>query len=244
MMTRDERLAIRRSWEIIGAAGDEVSDLFYQRLFELAPHYRPLFGPDLGPLKRKLVAMLDLIVRSLDWPDAAWHEVVPVDQDLFLNLAALGRRHAEQYAVPDAAYDHVGEALLWTLDRRLGKAFTAELRAVWARVYTLVAVTMRMGSCTVELTDVLQAVSLSRQLTVIELQLEDGGHCGTIWLKSGQVVGARRGATQGKPAFFDLVARPRARFRISRLADPPSLPQPIGQLRVLLLEAGGAARPA
>jgi hypothetical protein len=89
-----------------------------------------------------------------------------------------------------------------------------------------------------DLADVLQVLWLSRQLTAVELQLEDGGHCGTIWLKSGHVVGARRGATQGKAAFYDLVGRRNATFRVVRLADPPTFPEPLGAIETLL-----AARP-
>jgi hypothetical protein len=91
-----------------------------------------------------------------------------------------------------------------------------------------------------DLTEVLQVLALSRQLTAVELRLEDGGHLGTIWLKSGRVVAARRGATQGQAAFHDLVARRHATFRVSRLADPPTFPEPLGIIGALL----DARRPA
>ncbi len=60
-------------------------------------------------------------------------------------VLALGRRHIDLYRVPDAAYDTVAQALLWTLDYGLGEAFTTEVRDAWTRVYTLVAKTMKMG---------------------------------------------------------------------------------------------------
>ncbi len=37
----------------------------------------------------------------------------------------------------------VGQALLWTLEKALGRAFTPELRHAWTTVYTLVATTMQ-----------------------------------------------------------------------------------------------------
>jgi hemoglobin-like flavoprotein len=146
-VTREERMAVRRSWEIVGAAGDSLSDVFYDRLFAIAPRYRPLVEPDLAARKRGLVALLELVVRSLDRPDEAWRRSVPVEEDLFLVLLALGRRHAQHGAVPDTACDDVAAALLWTLEHRLGKAFTAELRAAWSRVVALVAKTVKMGRC-------------------------------------------------------------------------------------------------
>jgi hemoglobin-like flavoprotein len=37
----------------------------------------------------------------------------------------------------------VGAALLWTLEKGLGRAFTPEMRDAWATVYGLLASTMR-----------------------------------------------------------------------------------------------------
>jgi nitric oxide dioxygenase len=60
-------------------------------------------------------------------------------------VLALGRRHRELYKVPDEAYRTVRDSLLWTMDYGLGEAFTPEARMAWARVYDLIAITMRMG---------------------------------------------------------------------------------------------------
>lgn len=145
MLSGAHKAAIKRSWELVVPIADTAADLFYKRLFELAPQYRRLFEQDLAPQKRKLLAMLQFIVKSMDWPAEAWRESVDVENDLFLVVLALGRRHSELYAVPDASYDAVGAALLWTLDYGLGEAFTEEVKEAWTRVYTLLATTMKMG---------------------------------------------------------------------------------------------------
>lgn len=147
MIDESHKTAIRRSWELVIPIADTAADLFYKRLFELAPHYRALFGEDLAPQKRKLIAMLKFVVKSLDWSEESWRESVSEDEDLFLVVLALGRRHAELYGVPDESYDVVGAALLWTLDYGLGEAFTIETRDAWTRVYGLLAQTMKMGKC-------------------------------------------------------------------------------------------------
>lgn len=145
MLTQDQRAVVQRTWALVEPVTETVADLFYRRLFELAPDYRALFPGELEPQKRKLIGMLRFVVRSLDWSDAQWREVVAEESDLFLVMLALGRRHTELYRVPDAAYATVGEALVWTLDYGLGKAFTPEAREAWVRVYTLVSMTMRMA---------------------------------------------------------------------------------------------------
>lgn len=147
MLSPEEKQAIRRSWELVVPIAETAADLFYKRLFELEPAYRELFPADMADQKRKLVAMLAFAVKSLDWDDEAWRSPVAAEEDLFLVVLALGRRHAELYRVPDQAYETVGAALLWTLDYGLGEAFTPEVRAAWTRIYGLLSSTMKMGRC-------------------------------------------------------------------------------------------------
>ena len=127
MLNDAEKKLILHSWRLVVPIKDTAADLFYRRLFEIKPAYQQLFKSDMATQKRKLIAMLAFIVKSLDWSDSAWRDDVAEEDDLFLVVLALGRRHAELYAVPDAAYAAVGEALLWTLD------------------YGLVATAMKMG---------------------------------------------------------------------------------------------------
>ncbi len=53
----------------------------------------------------------------------------------------LGRRHAG-YGVEEAHYDSVGGALLWTLEKGLGAAWTEEAAEAWSAAYALLANTM------------------------------------------------------------------------------------------------------
>jgi hemoglobin-like flavoprotein len=145
MITDAEKEAVRRSWKLVVPIGETAADLFYKRLFELRPDYRKLFPDDLAAQKRKLLQMLAFIVKSLTWPDAAWRDDIPIDEDLLLVVLALGRRHSELYSIPAESYATVGEALVWTLDYGLGDAFTAEVRDAWLHVYTLLSKTMLMG---------------------------------------------------------------------------------------------------
>jgi hemoglobin-like flavoprotein len=150
MLTQRERELISDSWRLVDGLGTTVSDLFYRRLFEVAPQFRPLFKDDLEPQKRKLFSMLRFIVRSVDWPDSAWNEQVDADKDFFLIMLALGRRHSDLYHVPAESYAAVCDALLWTLDYGLGKEFTPDTRRAWERVYSLIATTMKLGRLSVD----------------------------------------------------------------------------------------------
>lgn len=153
MLDDQQKKVLRDSWRLVVPIADTAADLFYKRLFELKPEYREYFKSDLTSQKRKLMAMLGFIVKSVDWPDDAWRENVAAEDDLFLIVLALGRRHSLLYKIPDDTYESVGEALLWTLDFGLGKAFTSEVRAVWTQLYNLLALTMKLGRLSVQSTD-------------------------------------------------------------------------------------------
>jgi hemoglobin-like flavoprotein len=90
-----------------------------------------MFRGDMAEPRKKLMQMLTAAVKGLDHLD----QLAPV-------LQALGRRHVG-YGVSDRHYEIVGQALLWTLEKALGRAFTPELRHTWTAVYTLVATTMK-----------------------------------------------------------------------------------------------------
>ncbi|HVR94592.1 MAG TPA: globin domain-containing protein, partial [Casimicrobiaceae bacterium] len=58
---------------------------------------------------------------------------------------SLGARHAA-YGTKTEHYAIVAEALLWSLEKGLGDAFTPEVRSAWAKVYDVLATTMQTGA--------------------------------------------------------------------------------------------------
>ena len=62
-------------------------------------------------------------------------------------VQSLGTRHVS-YGVRDKDYDTVGQALLWTLRKGLGDAFTPDVEAAWSNVYATLASAMQSGSGT------------------------------------------------------------------------------------------------
>jgi hemoglobin-like flavoprotein len=67
-----------------------------------------------------------------------WANIAPA-------VAALGQRHAD-YGVKIEDYDTVGKALIATLEKGLGDAFTPEVRAAWLACYAAVAAEMVNGA--------------------------------------------------------------------------------------------------
>jgi hemoglobin-like flavoprotein len=131
MVTFSQKALVQDSFAALAPSAEDVAALFYGRLFELDPALRRMFSADLTPQRRKLAQMLTAAVKGLDRPD----QLIPVVQNL-------GRRHVA-YGVTDAHYETVGAALLWTLKKGLGSAFTPEVEDAWATVYRLLSTTMK-----------------------------------------------------------------------------------------------------
>ena len=130
-MTPQQVTLVQDSFAKVRPIADTAADLFYGRLFEIAPGVRAMFPEDMREQKKKLMAMLGLAVTNLHKPDT----VVPA-------LQALGRQHVA-FGTQAAHYAPVGEALLWTLEQRLGPDFTPEVREAWTETYGLVARVMQ-----------------------------------------------------------------------------------------------------
>ena len=131
MLTDTQIALVQKSFAVIAPIADDAAVLFYQRLFEIDPSLKSMFRGDMAEQRRKLMQMLTAAVKGLQRLD----RLVPVLEDL-------GRRHIG-YGVTDQHYDTVGAALLWTLEKGLGRAFTPEAKEAWTAVYGLLANTMR-----------------------------------------------------------------------------------------------------
>ena len=135
-MTNEQIKLVQDSFRQVAPIAETAAQLFYARLFELDPDLELLFKGNLSEQGRKLMQMLGLAVNSLDRMD----QLLPV-------VRSLGARHVS-YGVRDKDYDTVGRALLWTLRKGLGEAFTPDLEAAWSNVYATLASAMQSGSGT------------------------------------------------------------------------------------------------
>jgi nitric oxide dioxygenase len=118
---------VQSTWRAVVPIADVAADLFYDRLFEIDPRLRPLFPDQLAAQKQKLIAMIGRVVAALRDLDG----IVPVIQEL-------GRRHVG-YGVNDRDYATVGSALLWTLEKGLGDAWTPAVKDSWNAAYGLLS---------------------------------------------------------------------------------------------------------
>jgi hemoglobin-like flavoprotein len=133
-MTKHQQELVQSSFKKLSPITQEAAELFYSRLFEIAPYLRPLFRNDLKEQGKKLMETLAVVVNGLD----RFEDISPL-------LKKLGQQHT-LYGVTNAHYDIAASALLWTLERGLGAEFTDEVRNAWVSFYGIVADTMKKGA--------------------------------------------------------------------------------------------------
>lgn len=126
-MTPQEIKLLKASYAQVQPIAEQAAELFYTRLFSIAPSVKPLFHNDMRTQGRMLLASIGLVVKNLDQPERITDMVTK-----------MGQRHATYGARPEH-YPVVGEALLWTLKQGLGEGFTPAHAKVWAEAYQILA---------------------------------------------------------------------------------------------------------
>ena len=122
-MTPEQVKLVQDSFAKIAPISETAAVLFYDRLFEVAPAVKSMFPPDMTEQRRKLMATLAVVVNGL----SNLESILPAASALAVRHISYGAR-AEHYPV-------VGAALLWTLEKGLGDAWTPDVAAAWTTAY-------------------------------------------------------------------------------------------------------------
>lgn len=133
-MTPDQVKLVQDSFMKVKPIATQAVDLFYARLFEIAPEVRPMFPADITAQRCKLLKMLATAVTNLHQIET----IIPAVEDL-------GKRHVG-YGVKDAQYDKVGEAFIWAFEKGLGEAFTPPVKEAWVAAYGTLAGVMKTAA--------------------------------------------------------------------------------------------------
>lgn len=135
-LTPQQELLIRESFADVREVAGALANLFYGRLFAIAPELRPLFKGDIREQGLKLMGMLDSCVESL----GRLEEIRP-------QLHDLGKRHVE-YGTKAEHYPVVAKALLWSLGQALEHRFDKETKDAWTQLILGIAEEMQTGAAT------------------------------------------------------------------------------------------------
>src|SRR5215468_5275238 len=110
---------VQDSFAKVAPISEQAAVLFYDRLFEVAPAVRAMFPADMSEQRKKLMGTLAVVVNGL----SNLEQILPAASALATRHVSYGAR-AEHYPV-------VGSVLLWTLEKGLGEAWTADVAGAW-----------------------------------------------------------------------------------------------------------------
>ncbi|HLJ50564.1 MAG TPA: globin domain-containing protein [Bryobacteraceae bacterium] len=134
-MTPEQVKLIRTSFDAMWPVRDDIAALCYGRFFELAPDARALFKTtDMVRQRGKLMDMIAALVGSLD------------QNAIFQSIVTNSGRHHARFGVRPAQYDALGEALVWSIERKLGSSFTPDMLASWRVLYDRVQTDMQKAA--------------------------------------------------------------------------------------------------
>jgi hemoglobin-like flavoprotein len=122
-MTPDQVKLVQESFSKVAPISETAAVIFYDRLFEVAPSVKAMFPADMTEQRKKLMMMLAAVVNGLGHLES----ILPA-------VSALAKRHVSYGAQPEH-YPVVGGALLYTLEKGLGEAWTPELADAWTAAY-------------------------------------------------------------------------------------------------------------
>lgn len=122
-MTPTQVSLVQDSFAKVVPIVDQAAVIFYDRLFAIAPQVKPLFKGDMATQRRALMGTLGVVVNGL----SNLPTVLPA-------ASALAKKHVG-YGVESSHYSAVGAALLWTLEKGLGEAWTPEVASAWTDAY-------------------------------------------------------------------------------------------------------------
>jgi hemoglobin-like flavoprotein len=114
---------VQESFSKVVPISEAAAVIFYDRLFEVAPSVKTMFPSDMTQQRKKLMMMLAAVVNGL----GNLESILPA-------ASAMAKRHVDYGAHPEH-YPVVGGALLWTLEKGLGEAWTPDVADAWTAAY-------------------------------------------------------------------------------------------------------------
>jgi nitric oxide dioxygenase len=126
-LTPEQIKTVQDSFDRVFPVKEELSESFYDVLFDMAPGVRGLFPEDMMSQRLKLSDTLSYTVRNLHRPEVVEETIV-----------GLARRHVRYGALPEH-FAPVGMALITALKKHLPGGMTEKEADAWLLAYTFIA---------------------------------------------------------------------------------------------------------
>lgn len=132
-MNEDTIVRLESSFNLLAPRGEELVDRFYAQLFNANPGVRGMFPQSMVEQKKKLLASVALVVKSLRNAEA-----------LRQPLLEMGARHGD-YGTLEEHYPIVRDTLVGVMREMAGAQWNEQLTADWTAALNFVAGIMIEG---------------------------------------------------------------------------------------------------
>lgn len=144
-MTPAQLRILRNSFAKIEPVSDRFGEMFYERLFSIAPELRKMFGSDLKLQQAKFMKVIKEVIElhlrsSISLPITAQAADTAVIPGAFWS----GKLHAA-YGVTLEDFETMKTAVVWALEKTLGEDCSADVKDAWCTAYDILAGAMRPG---------------------------------------------------------------------------------------------------
>ncbi|MCE7733504.1 MAG: hypothetical protein GPJ54_01415 [Candidatus Heimdallarchaeota archaeon] len=120
---------VKKLWNLAIMHRGGLTEIFYNKLFELDPISKPLFKTDLISQGWKLIDTLTFVIDSIN--------SITKFENVRQKIVELGAKHVE-YKVQDYQYPIVLESFLYTFNLLLADSFTKDMKNSWVKFYNYV----------------------------------------------------------------------------------------------------------
>lgn len=127
MLSAEEIALVKNTWSLITPVSQKMGEEFYEHLFEQHPELKPLFKTHPKDQAMKFMFMLTYLVVRLDR-----------ESELRDEIKKLAARHAG-YKAKREHYAIIGNNLMWSLEKNLGKSWTVQTANAWGKAYKFIS---------------------------------------------------------------------------------------------------------
>ncbi len=126
-MTDDEILLVKSSWKNAVADADAITVTFYNRLFYVHPHLRPLFKENVRSHAKKFMGFMSFLIQHLHEWDSKGEAICEVGVTEI------------DYDVNYANHSQIAEAWIYSLATNFPQGWNEGIKLAWQKLYLIIA---------------------------------------------------------------------------------------------------------
>ena len=127
MLTEAQKKIVRQTYVHVARREYSAGEMFYERLFAIAPQLQGMFPNDMTQMRLKFIQTVGSYVKALE-----------IGENYNRVIEKLGQRHVG-YGVKPEHFDLFRQAFLWAIRQTLDEHYSLEVEEAWSALYDTMA---------------------------------------------------------------------------------------------------------